>query len=138
MRGKGQVGKAIIGAFIVALLMKFFILDFMIAEGQSMAPVIKPGAILLVCKVFYGLRLPGSGTYLFRWGVPREGDVVVFFTPLGEIAVKRCGQALPGEVFYALGDNQIHSYDSRNYGPVHHNSIIGKVLFLKEQSGIKR
>ena len=138
MRGKGQVGKAIIGAFIVALLMKFFILDFMIAEGQSMAPVIKPGAILLVCKVFYGLRLPVSGAYLARWGQPRKGDVVVFYTPLGEIAVKRCGETLlPDDAFFALGDNQAQSYDSRNYGPVPDDNIIGKVLFLKEQPGIR-
>ena len=130
-KGKGQVGKAILLAFIAALVIKFFILDVMIAEGHSMAPAIKPGTILLVCKVFYGLRLPFSGAYLFRWGKPHKGDVVVFYTPLGEIAVKRCGDTLPGHMFYALGDNQIHSYDSRNYGPVPNNNIIGRVLGIK-------
>jgi len=125
------VGKAIILAFIAALVIKIFILDFMIAEGHSMVPAIKPGTILLVCKIFYGLRLSGSGKYLFRWGVPHEGDVVVFYTPLGDIAVKRCGEILPGHLFHALGDNQAQSYDSRNYGPVSYNSIIGKVLGIK-------
>jgi signal peptidase I len=127
---KSPVGKAILGAFIAALLIKFFIFDFMITEGQSMVPAIKPGSILLVCKVFYGLRLPG-GTYLFRWGVPRKGDVVVFYTPLGEIAVKRCGEIPEGDEFYALGDNAPMSYDSRNYGPVPDDHIIGKVLGIK-------
>ena len=128
--GKLAVGRAILGAFIATLVMKIFILDFMIAEGNSMLPAIKPGTILLVCKVFYGIKLP-TGTYLFRWGVPRKGDVVVFYTPLGEIAVKRCGETLPGELFFALGDNGSQSYDSRNYGPVLDDNIIGKVLGIK-------
>lgn len=127
----GQAGKAIILAFIAALVMKFFFFDFMITEGHSMSPAIKPGAILLVCKVFYGIRIPGSGSYLVRWRIPRKGDVVVFYTPLGEIAVKRSGEILPGNEFYALGDNQDHSYDSRNYGPVLNDNIIGKVLGIK-------
>ena len=129
---KRQVGKVIILAFIAALLMKYFIFDFMIAEGHSMVPAIKPGTLLLVCKVFYGLRLPSSGTYLIRWGIPRKGDVVVFYTPLGEIAVKRCGETLPERMFYALGDNQAQSYDSRSYGPVPDDNIIGRVLGIKK------
>ena len=130
-KGSAQVGKAIIFAFIAAILMKLFLLDFMIAEGQSMAPAIKPGRILLVCKVYYGIRIPGSGTYLINWRVPKKGEVVVFHTPLGEIAVKRCGEILPGDVFYAIGDNSSQSYDSRNYGPVPNNNIIGRVLGIK-------
>ena len=127
----GHTGKAIIAAIITALIIKLFLFDFMITEGHSMTPAIKPGAVLLVCKAFYGIRIPGSGVYLVRWGVPRERDVVVFFTPLGEIAVKRCGEFPPGNMFFALGDNQSQSYDSRNYGPVSNDSIIGKVLGIK-------
>ena len=127
---KIRLGRAIIGAFITALVMKIFIFDFMIAEGHSMVPAIRPGAVLIVCKVFYGLRLPG-GKYLLRWGAPRTGHVVVFYTPLGEIAVKRCGDVIAGEVFYALGDNGGESYDSRNYGPVFNDNIIGRVLGIK-------
>ena len=127
----GHTVKAIIGAIIAALIIKLFLFDFMITEGHSMKPAIKPGALLLVCKVFYGIRMPGSGAYLARWAVPREGDVVVFFTPLGEIAVKRCGKSLPGNMFHALGDNQGQSYDSRSYGPVSNDNIIGKVLGIK-------
>jgi len=126
------LGKAILGAFIAALVIKFFFLDIMIAEGHSMVPVIKPGAILLICKVYYGMKLPGSGAYLARWAMPKAGDVVVFYTPLGEIAVKRCGEILEGNEFFALGDNGPLSYDSRNYGPVPFNHIIGKVLGIKK------
>jgi len=128
---KVSVEKAIILAFIVALLVKIFVLDIMVAEGYSMTPAIEPGTILLVCQVYYGLRQPFSGTYLARWRVPQTGDVVVFFTPFGEIAVKRCVEILPGGMFYALGDNADQSYDSRNYGPVSFNNIIGRVLGIR-------
>jgi signal peptidase I len=126
-----MAGRAIIGAFIAALVMKLFLFDFMIAEGHSMVPAIEPGTILLVNKLFYGLRPPGSGVYLLRWAFPRPGDIVVFYTPLWEIAVKRCGEETGGGVFYAVGDNGPQSYDSRAYGPVPADNIIGKVLGIK-------
>jgi type IV secretory pathway protease TraF len=56
--------------------------------------------------------------------------VVVFYTPLGELAVKRCGE-IRGNFFIALGDNGPQSYDSRVYGPVPADNIIGKVLGVK-------
>ena len=135
LMGKGTstkaAGKAIIGALITALMMKLFLFDFMIAEGHSMMPVIRPGKILLVFKLNYGFRLPGSGNYLLRWSSPRMGDVVVFFTPLGEIAVKRCGEIFFKDSFYALGDNGPQSYDSRSYGPVPVDNVVGKVLGVR-------
>ena len=133
-RKRAPIERAILMAFIAALLIKIFFLDLMVAEGHSMTPAIKPGTILLVCKVFYGIRMPISGSYLLRWRGPHEGDVVVFFTPLGEIAVKRCAE-ITGEInggqFYALGDNASQSYDSRYYGPVPKDNIIGRVLGIR-------
>ena len=129
--GNDNTGRAIIGAFIAALVIKIFIIDFMIADGHSMAPSIKPGALLTVCKTWYGLRLPGSIKYFIQWNSPKKGDVVVFYTPHGDIAVKRCGEILGENEFYALGDNSSNSFDSRNYGPVPFSSIIGKVLGKK-------
>ena len=111
--------------------MKIFVIDFMIAEGQSMVPVIKPGKVLLVCKTYYGIKLPYSLNYTFQWRTPKEGDVVIFYTPHGDIAVKRCGEILEGESFLALGDNTSQSFDSRNYGPVPNKNIIGKVVGIK-------
>jgi len=128
---KRPVEKAIIAALITALLLKVFVFDFMVAEGSSMQPAINPGRILLVYKLHYGIRLPGSGTYLLRWATPAEGDIVVFVTPLGEIAVKRCTEILPNNYFYALGDNASQSYDSRAYGPVPMDNIIGRVLGVR-------
>ena len=127
----GAAGRAIIGAFIAALVMKLFLFDFVIAEGRSMVPAIQPGKVLVINKLSYGIRLPGSGDYLLRWALPQPGDIVVFYSPLGEIVVKRCGEGPGGDSFYALGDNSLQSYDSRVYGPVAADNVIGKVLGIK-------
>ena len=127
----GAVGKTIILALATALFLKLFILDFMVVDGYSMDPAIKPGTVVLVCRIFYGIKLPFSKNYLISWGRgPGEGDIVVFYTPMGEIAVKRLNEAFT-DSFFALGDNIIESYDSRDYGPVPYENIIGKVLGIR-------
>ncbi|MDR2518707.1 MAG: signal peptidase I [Spirochaetaceae bacterium] len=126
--GALKPAQAVLGAFSCALLIKAFLFDVMITQGQSMSPAIKPGAVLVVGKTAYGLRLPWSGEYLLWWSLPKAGDVVIFYTPQGEIAVKRCAGITGGSAFTALGDNSPCSYDSRSYGPVPIHNIIGKVL----------
>jgi signal peptidase I len=123
--------RAILLAFALILLVKLFLLDLMITQGRSMLPALEPGAVLVVNKAAYGLRFPGTALYLFRWGRPRAGDMVVFYTPLGERAVKRCSFLDRGETFYALGDNDLESFDSRSYGPIPLDHILGKVIAVK-------
>jgi len=120
--------KAVLLALAAALILKLFFLDFMIAQGQSMEPAIQSGAVLVISRLRYGLRLPWRQSYFLRWAKPREGEVVVFYTPSGELAVKRCTALTGLESFIAEGDNANASYDSRSYGPVSLDSIIGKVL----------
>ncbi|MDR2376932.1 MAG: S26 family signal peptidase [Treponema sp.] len=121
----------LIAALVVATGMKLFVFDFMVAEGSSMNPAIGPGTVLLINRLRYGFRLPGSQTYLVRWDMPAPGEVVVFYTPEGIVAVKRCAGLTEGGKFIALGDNGAQSFDSRSYGPVPVDNIIGKVLGIK-------
>ena len=129
MENLGAPEKAVFWACVAALLMKFLLFDFMVTEGLSMMPAIKPGTILVVVRAAYGLRLPSAqgDWYLLRWSKPKAGDVVVFVTPQGAVAVKRCGALVGEDAFVALGDNSRESYDSRVYGPVPVDHIIGKV-----------
>ena len=120
--------KAVMLALATAFILKLFIFDFIIAQGNSMEPAIKNGAVLIVSRLRYGIRLPWRQEYLIRWSSPREGDVVVFYTPTGELAVKRCISLTEWGSFFAQGDNNLTSYDSRSYGPVSSDNIIGKVL----------
>jgi len=122
-----NVTKAVILALFTAFFLKFFFFDFMIAQGSSMEPAIKSGKILVISRLRYGLRFPWTRGYLLRWAKPKIGEIVVFYTPSGELAVKRC-TALDEGGFIAHGDNQNVSYDSRSYGSVPIDNIIGKVL----------
>jgi len=123
-----RMTKAVLGAFAAALVIKLFLFDFIIAEGNSMEPAIQSGSILVVNRLQYGLRFPGQTGYLIRWAAPRQGELVVFYTPSGDIAVKRCNDLAGGGEFIAQGDNSLQSYDSRSYGPVSADATIGKVL----------
>jgi signal peptidase I len=120
--------KAILGALAAALFIKLFLFDFIIAEGNSMEPAIHSGSVLVVNRLQYGFRLPGQSGYLLRWAAPKEGELVVFYAPSGEIAVKRCAGFAGKDEFMAEGDNSLQSYDSRSYGPVSADAAIGKVL----------
>ncbi|MCL2043227.1 MAG: signal peptidase I [Treponema sp.] len=123
--------KAVLGALMTALVLKLFLLDFIIAEGNSMEPSIKSGSVLVVNRLQYGLRFPGQKGYLIRWSAPRPGDVVVFYSPSGNVAVKRCGALIGKGEFMANGDNSLRSYDSRSYGPVSVENTIGKVMGVR-------
>ena len=122
------MARAVWGALAIALVLRLFLVDFIIAEGDSMEPAIYSGMVLVVNRLQYGFRFPGQSGYLLRWSAPKEGDVVVFYSPSGGIAVKRCGGLLGEGEFMAQGDNSLQSYDSRAYGPVSINNTIGKVL----------
>jgi signal peptidase I len=128
---RGDPARAIVIAFALVLFIKLFFLDLMVTQGRSMLPAIEPGAVLVVNKAAYGLRFPGTGLYLFRWSRPRTGDMVVFYTPLGERAVKRCFSLDGNKTFYALGDNDLESFDSRSYGSISLDRILGKVIAVK-------
>ena len=132
MNGK----KAVLSALAIVFVLKLFFFDFCTAQGHSMEPAINDGDILVVSLLRYGIRFPGkpgggSAGYLIRWAQPQEGEVVVFYTPAGDKAVKRCTALVDGQRFYAEGDNSLSSLDSRSYGAVPVDKIIGKVLLRK-------
>ncbi|MDR1507050.1 MAG: signal peptidase I [Treponema sp.] len=128
---KTRPARAVLLAFAAALFIKLFLVDLMITQGRSMLPALEPGSVLVVNKAAYGIRVPGIGVYLFRWSPPRKGDLVVFYTPLGERAVKRCSDVDGDRTFFALGDNDLESFDSRSYGSIPLDRILGKVIAVK-------
>ncbi|GHU39747.1 hypothetical protein FACS1894190_05640 [Spirochaetia bacterium] len=131
-----SVGGQILLAFAAAFVIKIFVVDFIITEGNSMLPVIENGRVLIVNRLAYGIKPPFASIYAVRWAVPQKGDIVVFWTPYGNLAVKRCAEVIAAAEagngnFFARGDNSAESFDSRSYGPVPQDNIIGKVLGIK-------
>jgi signal peptidase I len=125
------MAKAAAGAIITAILIKLFLFDLMIAEGHSMEPAIKSGTLLVINRLKYGIRRPWGQGFLIRWSSPKPGEVVVLYTPSGELAVKRCNAITKGGEYIVLGDNSLQSYDSRSYGPVQKDNIIGRVVGIR-------
>lgn len=69
----------------VVLLFKAVIADHYLIPTDSMAPLLRGdprvfrGDHVLVDKITYGIRLPGTSHWLIRWRQPRRGEIVVFF-----------------------------------------------------------
>ena len=122
--------KAILAAFVTAVVVNLFLFDVVIADGYSMEPTIRSGSVLVVNRLQYGFRFPGQKGFLVRWASPRDGDIVVFITPSGYVAVKRAS-GIDEDVFMAKGDNYLFSYDSRSFGPVSVDAVIGRVLGVR-------
>jgi nickel-type superoxide dismutase maturation protease len=82
--------------------------------GDSMVPALQPGDRLVVWR-----------TKRFR-----PGDVVAAGDPRdpGRTVLKRAGAVGPGWIFL-VGDNEMHSTDSRHFGPVPLSLVRGKALY---------
>lgn len=128
--------RPIVAAVVFAALVKFFIVDLALVEGPSMSPTFEAGQPVIVLRIAYGLRLPqGLGGYLFRWGDPAPGDVVIAENPESKRPViKRVAWTRPGSredgglELWILGDNGSDSLDSRSYGAVPVEDVAGRVL----------
>jgi signal peptidase I len=92
-----------------------------VVDGPSMEPAFRSGDRVLVNRLAYRSR------------APREGEVVVLRDPerSGHVLLKRVAtaqdQSDPGPPrVYVLGDNAAESRDSRSFGPVAREQIIGR------------
>lgn len=137
MKASHRTGFSILAIVLVLvmgiLLVRGFVADVAVVEGRSMEPSLSSGDLVLVFRAAYGLRA-GRG-YLLAWSRPRARDIVAILRP-GEFgaAIKRVSYVLfdstVGYSVYVLGDNLYESVDSREFGTVPMNNILGKVVLL--------
>jgi len=85
--------------------------------GPSMIPLLKPGDEVLIDPKAY------------RTAAPRPGDIVVAQHPYSPDLrlVKRIAKMTDDGRYYLEGDNPTASTDSRSFGPISPQQIVGQV-----------
>lgn len=69
-------------AFVLAMVIRFFIIESFRIPTGSMRPTLMEGDLILVNKFLYGARIPFSGgARLPAVRQPKRGDVIVFIFP---------------------------------------------------------
>jgi nickel-type superoxide dismutase maturation protease len=84
--------------------------------GNSMLPTYRDGEIVLVNRV----------SFLFR--EPKVGDIVAIKDPRDKkVLIKRI-EKIEDKRYFVLGDNKHSSTDSREFGMIGKNDIVGRVI----------
>jgi len=86
--------------FVVFVLipMRSILADWNWVPTGSMNPTILEGDMVFINKAAYDLRVPLTMKRLCRWGEPRRGDIVVFFSPDDDTRLVKRVVGLPGDV----------------------------------------
>ncbi|MCX5893959.1 MAG: signal peptidase I [Deltaproteobacteria bacterium] len=103
-----EYAEALAIAFVLALIIKFFLFQAFSIPSGSMEKTLLIGDYLLVNKLSYGIRNPLNNKVLIPLGKPQRGDVVVFIFPQdpSKDYIKRV-MGLPGDRIQII-DKKVH------------------------------
>lgn len=134
---KNDFWSFIVITLLIVLPIRLFVAQPFIVSGSSMVPTFENGDYLIVDEFSY------------HFGNPQKGDVIIFKWPKDttKYFIKRViglpgdtvdGTVLSKDQYFVEGDNRNASSDSRSWGPVTRNLIVGRPLIrllpLKELS----
>jgi signal peptidase I len=150
----------IVLAALASVLLRLFVVQTFFVPTTSMVPTLQPGDRILVLKVGYSLSrgaivvfhhpkadtegplnedlvkrvigLPGEtisseGNTVYINGKPLAESWLPKGTQLGQAITK---QKIPPGYYFVMGDNRTDSYDSRDWGPIPADSIVGRVFLI--------
>ncbi len=148
-----EVIETILLAAVIWLAVNFATARYVV-DGQSMEPNLHTGQFLIVSRLAYRFGAPQRGDivvfdfpnnpaddYVKRIiGLPGEevviedGSIYINGQPLREpyipaevsVGYGRGRWVVPEDKYFVLGDNRAHSSDSRNWGMLDRQAIIGK------------
>lgn len=138
-----EYGEAILIAFVLAMIIRFFIVQAYQIPSGSMLNTLLIGDRLLVNKLSYNVKIPFSDTVLFRTGEPERGDIIVFTYPDPNPGNSRIDYikriiGVPGDVLemrdnvlYRNGERVAEPYTRFIYEPdAHFSSYIAPNFFV--------
>lgn len=76
-----EYAEAIITAFLLAMLIRTFIIQAFKIPSGSMIQTLLIGDHILVNKFIYGIKIPFSGRRILVFKKPQRGDIIVFKYP---------------------------------------------------------
>jgi len=154
-----EIIKIVVIALLIVVPIRYFIFQPFFVKGQSMEPNFETGDYLIVDEISYRIENPQRGdVVVFKYpnnlsqryikriiGLPdetieiKEGQVIVSGKVLDESSYLPRGVFTPDRGFtkitlteneyFVLGDNRSQSPDSRLWGPLPRDDIIGRVFF---------
>lgn len=154
-----EVTKIVIIALIIVLPIRYFLFQPFFVKGQSMEPNFEDGDYLIVDELSYKFRAPERGdVVVFKYpgdpsqryikriiGLPgetveiKDGKVAIYneagssildeSTYLDSYTAGNLRISLKDEEYFVLGDNRSSSADSRRWGSLPEENIIGQVFF---------
>lgn len=142
-------------AVVLALLIKFFLFEFVLVEGSSMYPTLRDNDRLIITKIQYFFDEPHfKDIIILNYSDNVEFVKRVIGTPGDSVEIKNSVVYLNNEplkekyinseqypdfeqivvpkgTYFVLGDNRNNSKDSRfeDVGFVKQNDIVGKVVY---------
>ncbi|MEZ4771107.1 MAG: signal peptidase I [Caldilineales bacterium] len=149
-----DIAETVVPAIIIALLIHVFLAQATRVYGQSMEPNLHTDMRLVVEKISYRLHPPERGDIVVLRvrpddellikrvvGLPgdevaiHDGRVYINGEPLAEDYLNQetrgnlAPRVVPPLHVFVMGDNRRASNDSRSFGPVHIDNILGKAWF---------
>lgn len=147
-----ELFESIIPAILIAILLNLFVVQPTKVRGESMEPTLHTNEYLLVEKITYRMHAPRRGdVVVFKYprdeaenfikrviAVPGDsveivsGRVYINNQPLSEpylLQLPRDGMpptTIPEGKLFVLGDNRLNSNDSRSFGMVSMDEVVGR------------
>ena len=99
-------------------------------HGHSMAPALNPGELVVVDEAAYRVRAPRRGEIVAACPSALDGQVLIkriAALPNQRVTIEGREWQLSCDEFFLLGDRRDDSYDSRAFGPVTRDALIGPI-----------
>ncbi len=152
-----EIAKIVVIAALIVAPVRYFIFQPFLVRGQSMEPSFQDGDYLIVDEISYRLRepkrgevivfeypdnpsqrfikrivaLPGETVEIEEGEIRINGDNLILNEEEYISSLKTVGDmkiTLQENEYFVLGDNRSYSFDSRRFGPLPEDEIIGRVF----------
>ena len=153
-----EIVKIAVIAAIIVIPIRYYLFQPFFVRGQSMDPSFENGDYLIIDEITYRFQSPERGeVVVFRFpydnsqrfikriiGLPGEtveiiGGKITIYQESGPVILDESGYIedftasdvkikLANNEYFVMGDNRDSSFDSRRFGPITTEDIIGRVV----------